>query len=117
MRTLITITAAICLVSPAAFAHAFLDRASPAVGSEASGSPASLSLTYTEPVEPLFTTVHVTDANGQRVDAGKPTYKDDDRMLDVPLKPLQPGVYSVEWHVTSIDTHKTQGHFTFTVKP
>ena len=100
-----------------AFAHAFLDRASPAVGSEISDSPATLNLTYTEPVEPLFSTVKVTDVSGARVDEGKPTSLEDGRVLSVKLKLLRPGDYSVEWHVTSVDTHKTEGHFTFTVKP
>jgi copper resistance protein C len=100
-----------------AFAHAFLDRASPAVGSEVSSSPPDISLSYTEPVEPLFSTVHVTDSAGTRVDAGKPSPKDGGRVLVVPLNKLPPGVYTVEWHVTSVDTHKTEGHFNFTVKP
>jgi copper resistance protein C len=51
----------------AAYAHAFLDRASPAVGSEVSPPPSRLTLTYTEPVEPLFSTVHVTDGSGAEV--------------------------------------------------
>lgn len=111
------IVAAACLFGPAAFAHAFLDKASPAVGSEVPVSPPALSLSYTEPVEPLFSTVHVTDSSGVRVDDGKPVPQDDGRILSVPLKKLAPGVYAVEWHVTSVDTHKTEGHFTFTVKP
>jgi methionine-rich copper-binding protein CopC len=115
MNKIILLVAA-CLGSQAAFAHAFLDRASPAVGSEVTGSPPTLALTYTEPVEPLFCTVHVTDANGARVDEGKPTPQDDGRVLLITLKSLPPGIYSVEWHVTSVDTHKTEGHFTFTVK-
>jgi hypothetical protein len=98
-------------------AHAFLDRASPAVGSEVSGAPAALKLTYTEAVEPLFCSVQVTSANGVREDDGKPAAEGDGRVLSVKLKPLPPGVYAVEWHVTSVDTHKTEGHFTFTVKP
>ena len=117
MIRIITFTAATCLIGQAAFAHAFLDRAFPAVGSEVAGSPSAVDLTYTEPVEPLFSTVHVTDASGARVDDGKPATQDDGRVLVVPLKKLPPGVYSVEWHVTSVDTHKTEGHFTFTVKP
>ena len=117
MTRIIALAAAACLTGQAAFAHAFLDRASPAVGSELSGSPPALSLTYTEPVEPLFSTVRVTDSIGARVDVGKPAPKEDGRVLQVELKPLKPGVYSVEWHVTSVDTHKTEGHFTFTVKP
>lgn len=108
---------AICLIAPAARAHAFLDRASPAVGSEVSGSPPTLALTYTEPVEPLFSSIQVTDANGVRVDQGEATGRDDGRVLVVTLKRLAPGVYTVAWHVTSVDTHKTEGHFQFTVKP
>ena len=81
-----------------------------------SGSPPALLLTYTEPVEPLFSTVHVTDASGARVDQGTPTPEDGGRALSIALKPLSSGAYTVEWHVTSVDTHKTEGHFTFTVK-
>ncbi len=117
MTRMILLAAAACLIGQAAFAHAFLDRASPAVGSEVTGSPPALNLTYTEPVEPLFSTVAVTDSSGTRVDAGKPKPEDGGRVLSVPLKTLSPGVYKVEWHVTSVDTHKTEGHFTFTVKP
>jgi methionine-rich copper-binding protein CopC len=117
VNKILALTAAAWLISPAAFAHAFLDRSSPAVGSTVSGSPPALNLTYTEPVEPLFSTVQVTDAGGNRMEAGKPVPQDDGRVLQVPLKQLPPGVYTVEWHVTSVDTHKTQGHFTFTVKP
>lgn len=116
MRRILVIIAA-CLFAHAAWAHAFLDRASPAVGSEVSGSPPELTLTYSEPVEPLFSTVEVTDAGGVAVTDGKPTPGGDGSVLVVRLKPLQPGVYSVAWHVTSVDTHKTNGHFSFTVKP
>jgi len=42
---------------------------------------------------------------------------DDPRQLSVPLKPMTPGTYTVEWHATSVDTHKTEGHFSFTLAP
>jgi copper resistance protein C len=32
-------------------------------------------------------------------------------------KTLAPGVYIVNWHAVSVDTHHTQGSFEFTVKP
>jgi copper resistance protein C len=117
MRRIVMLTIAACLTGQAAFAHAFLDRASPSVGSEVSGSPAALDLAYTEPVEPLFSSIQVTDASGERVDVGTPTPRDDGRILSVKLKPLRPGAYAVAWHVTSVDTHKTEGHFSFTVRP
>jgi len=116
MRRFIIASAA-CLIGHAAWAHAFLDRASPAVGSEVSGSPAAIILTYSEPVEPSFSTVQVTNAGGARMDEGKPTAQQDGRILIAKLKKLPPGVYTVAWHVTSVDTHKTEGHFSFTVKP
>jgi copper resistance protein C len=108
---------AVCLIGRAAWAHAFLDKASPPVGSEVSRSPPTLALSYSEPVEPLFSTIRVTDASGAPVNDGKTTPRDGGRVLVVKLKTLPPGVYTVTWHVTSVDTHKTEGHVTFTVKP
>jgi copper resistance protein C len=116
MRTIIILLAA-CLIGPAAWAHAFLERASPGVGSEVPRAPAQLSLTFTEPVEQLFSSVAVTDQSGKRVEQGKPGVGQDKQVLVVKLQSLPPGVYVVNWHVTSVDTHKTEGHFQFTVKP
>jgi methionine-rich copper-binding protein CopC len=42
-----------------AFAHAFLERANPPVGSEIAASPPAVSITFTEGVEPLFSTIEV----------------------------------------------------------
>jgi methionine-rich copper-binding protein CopC len=36
-------------------------------------------------------------------------------LLQVPLKPLTPGTYRVKWRVLSVDTHVTEGDFTFRV--
>jgi copper resistance protein C len=35
--------------------------------------------------------------------------------MRVGLKPLSPGTYRVRWHVLSVDTHRTEGSFTFHV--
>jgi methionine-rich copper-binding protein CopC len=35
--------------------------------------------------------------------------------LQIPLKPLPPGTYKVNWHVLSVDIHKTQGSYSFSV--
>ncbi len=76
-----------------------------------------MQLRFTEAVEPAFSTVEVTDAAGNRVDQATLTAQQDGLVLVVALKPLRAGVYAVAWHVTSVDTHKTQGHFSFTVTP
>jgi hypothetical protein len=107
----------LCLASPAS-AHAFLERASPPVGSEVRASPPELSITFTEGVEPLFSTIDLRNASGAPVAIGKPhTASGNNRRLIVELPKLSPGTYTVTWHVTSVDTHKTEGKFTFTVVP
>jgi copper resistance protein C len=99
-----------------ALAHAFLERASPPVGSEVATSPSELSITFTEGVEPLFSTIEVHGANGGAVSTGKPhVAPDNNRRLAVELPKLPPGTYTVIWHVTSVDTRKTEGNYKFTV--
>jgi copper resistance protein C len=41
---------------------------------------------------------------------------EDATLIHVSLKPLPPGSYKVHWHAVSVDTHATDGTFTFTVK-
>ena len=74
-------------------------------------------LTFSEGVEPLFCTITVQDATGARDDTGKLHLVDgDDKRLAIALKPLAPGVYTVTWHAISVDTHRTEGTFSFTVQ-
>jgi len=96
--------------------HAFLDHASPAVGSSVPAAPATVAIWYTQDIEPAFSSITVTDPSGQRVDLGNAQIPPgQSNELQVGLKPLPPGTYTVTWHVVSVDTHPTQGTFTFTV--
>jgi methionine-rich copper-binding protein CopC len=102
----------------AALAHAHLDHASPAVGSTVAQPPTEVSLWFTEALEAKFSTVEVIDAQRRPVQAGPATLaRDNTAQLRVPLKPLEPGTYTVIWRVLSVDTHRTQGDFTFRVGP
>ena len=99
-----------------AFSHTFLDHASPRVGSEVAISPPELSITFTQEVEPLFSTIEVDGPNGAAVATGKARVApDSSQRLVLELPKLTPGTYTVIWHVTSVDTHKTGGRYTFTV--
>lgn len=99
-------------------AHAFLDRALPAVGSTVHQAPSHLSLWFTQELEPAFSTVEVVDTGGKRVDKGDKHLGPSDRsVLEVSLPPLPPGDYRVNWRALSVDTHVTEGNFTFTVAP
>jgi copper resistance protein C len=105
------------LASPA-FAHALLRKAVPGVGSTVHPAPADVTLTFSEGVEPTFSRIDVIDAAGAHVDLGNPALVgSDQKVLRVGLKPLAAGTYTVQWHATSVDTHKTEGKFTFSVAP
>jgi methionine-rich copper-binding protein CopC len=106
--------AALCITSPV-FAHAMLERATPPVGSEAANPPHEIVLTFTEGVEPLFCSIEVRNADGTVVTTGKPHAAGNARRLAIDLPALQGGKYTVIWHVTSVDTHKTEGSFQFSV--
>lgn len=115
MRTHIAIVALLLvgLGAGAARAHAFLDHAAPLVGSTVATAPREVALTFTQNLEPAFSTVQVTDSKGARVDQGKPQISGN--TMRVELKQLTPGRYQVHWHALSVDTHKTEGSFSFTV--
>ena len=116
MRCAALIGLAMLVQASPVFAHAFLERASPPVGSEVTVSPPELSISFTEGVEPLFSTIVVQGANGAAIATGKPhVAPDSNRRLIVELPKLTPGTYTVNWHVTSVDTHKTEGNYKFTV--
>jgi len=90
----------------------------PAVGSSVRTSPTELKLWFTERLEPAFSKVRVEDGGGKQVDRG------DGRvdaaagvLLRVSLPPLQAGTYRVKWRVLSVDTHVSEGDFTFDVAP
>lgn len=102
-------------VGPAA-AHAFLDHASPAVGSAITTPPPAVTLWFTQDLEPAFSSLTVTSAAGQRVDLGNARVPPGQpAVLQIGLRPLPPGTYMVSWHVISVDTHPTEGSFTFQV--
>jgi methionine-rich copper-binding protein CopC len=103
----------IASASGAAHAHAFLDHASPLVGSTVPSAPHEVTLSFTQSLEPAFSTVEVTDASGARVDQGKASVAGN--TMRVGLKSLPAGSYKVQWHALSVDTHTTQGTFTFHV--
>jgi copper resistance protein C len=115
MRTLTFATSALLgvMLGTGAQAHAFLDHAEPRVGSTVPTAPRQLSLFFTQKLEPAFSSVEVSDGNGTRVDLGKPSVSAS--VMRVGLKPLSPGTYRVRWHVLSVDTHTTEGSFSFQV--
>ena len=100
-----------------ALAHAVLRKAAPPVGGTVTAAPAEVEVTFSQAVEPRFSTIVVTDATGHRVDkADVHAVSGDATRIAVTLETLPPGDYKVVWQATSRDTHKTDGQFTFSVR-
>ena len=110
--TLVTVFLTVVGFSTAVQAHAMLDHASPAVGSTGGSSPSQVTLYFTQALEPKFSGAEVRNAAGARVDHGKSV---SGNVMRLSVGSLSPGGYSVTWHVLSVDTHTTQGGFSFHV--
>jgi copper transport protein len=115
---LAVVAAAALAVPPAAWAHAVLLRTAPSASGVLNRAPSTVSLTYSEPVEPRFAIVSVTDASGKQQTAGPPQRSAaNPKTLVVPLERLAEGWYLVFWRVISVDGHPVRGAFTFAVGP
>jgi len=111
--------AAASLALPAAaWAHAALLQTTPVASRVVNVPPKQVSLRYSEPVEPRFAIVSVTNAAGDRETAGPPRRSPADAdTLVAPVKRLSEGWYLVYWRVISVDGHPVRGAFTFAVGP
>ena len=78
-------------------------------------APRQVSLWFTQALEPAFSGAEVQDASGARVDQGARVDPASRTVIRIPLKPLRPGSYKVHWRVLSVDTHTTEGTFSFQV--
>ncbi|MBB6253764.1 copper resistance protein CopC [Nitrospirillum iridis] len=125
-RTLAASAAAFVLalgLAGTAAAHAHLKRSTP-TASGTVGATTQVEGWFTEALEPKFSTITVTGPGpdgkpegGKKVDKGD-THTDptDAKHLIVSIDGAAPGTYTVDWAVTSVDTHKSQGSFTFEVR-
>jgi methionine-rich copper-binding protein CopC len=113
-RTVLACLTIVALVTPA-LAHAFLQHASPSAGAVVANAPKEITLEFSEPLEPTFSGIAVSDATGHDVEAAHTVIAGD--AMHVALNPLPAGRYRVAWRAVSVDTHRTEGAYSFTVKP
>ena len=112
--TTVTLLASL-LGASAAFAHAHLKSAEPAADSKVA-APKDLHLTFSEGVEATFTKVSLSKDGTEIAIKGLETPDADKKTLVVtPAAALANGTYKVEWHAVSVDTHKSEGTYSFKV--
>ncbi len=113
----IVLASAALLVGRDAAAHAKLRSISPYDGAQLDRTPSEIKLTFTEPVEVTLSSVKIVDPGGSdlQIMHGRPV-AGDRRSCVVPLAPLEPGAYVIEWRVVSADGHAMTGTSRFTIR-
>jgi len=106
----------ITLMPAVAAPHAALVKSSPARRATLGQAPPRVELTFSERLEPAYSTVAVLDAKGQQVDLRDAALtRGDSRRLVVSLPPLPAGSYTVKFRVLSVDGHVVESEFPFTI--
>jgi hypothetical protein len=113
---LVTISLALVAGVATAYAHAYLDHASPLVGSTVKTAPSEVRMWFTQALEPKFTSAQVRSSSGAVVGSGG-VDPADPKQIVVRVRALPAGRYKVFWKVLSVDTHRTEGSFGFEVRP
>jgi hypothetical protein len=98
-------------------AHAYPTHKTPAAGATVATSQKDVVIDFDDSLEPAFSSITVKDAHGKAVSDGKAVVDaSNKKRMSVALHSLTPGIYTVSWVAVAADGHRTQGHYTFTVK-
>jgi copper resistance protein C len=105
---------ALATLAVTASAHAHLQKASPADGSVVTTSPLRIVLNFSQAARLTAASIQKGAEPRQSL---KPLPAAAARQISVPLPPLTPGSYSVNWRVLSDDGHMMSGTLRFTLAP
>ena len=100
----------------AAQAHPKLLSATPAANSTVA-APGKIALHFSEGLIPAFASIDLVEKKGAAKIAVKTSVSGGGKTLTgEPAKPLASGSYHLTYHVTSVDTHRVQASYDFTVR-
>jgi methionine-rich copper-binding protein CopC len=102
-------------LATAAPAHPHLVAATPAPDAIVA-RPARLELHFSERLVPRFCHVEVLPAGGGALPMASSVAGDGMALILTPRAPLAPGLYRVNWHAVSVDTHHLDGSYAFRVR-
>jgi methionine-rich copper-binding protein CopC len=115
IRPVVFILGLVLTLTQSAFAHAHPKTTEPAPDSTGP-APTRIAITFSEAVEPKFSSIKLTNMDGKSVDpeASKPV-PGDPTTITLAVPSLPPGTYVVHWANVSVDGHRLQGSYKFTV--
>lgn len=115
---LLLVLAGMAVAPAGALAHAGLVDAEPAIGARLGASPEAVRLTFSEQPEASLSEVRVLGPEGAPEQVGGVrTERGDPSTLEVRVRKLPTGVYTVDWKaISAVDGHATDGSFSFGVR-
>jgi len=115
-RPTVCLLALLLTIAPSAYAHAHPKTMTPAPDS-AGPAPSKISITFSEAVEPKFSSIKLTDTAGKSVDSETSApVSGDAATITLKVPSLRPGIYVVHWTNVSVDGHHLAGSYKFTVR-
>jgi copper resistance protein C len=116
LRPFVFVLGFMLAVAPSAFAHAHPKTMVPAQDSTGP-APSKISITFSEAVEPKFSSIKLTNIDGKSVDPEASTpVQGDPTTITLAIPSLPTGTYVVHWVNVSVDGHRLQGSYKFTVR-
>jgi len=114
LAVVLTMLALTCMPREAR-AHSFPEEQHPSAGQTLTTSPSEIRIKFDAPIEKLFAKVQVLGADGKDYAVGAPEVSSDGIELTSKVEALKPGEYTVKWAVLCVDTHHTEGSYSFTI--
>jgi methionine-rich copper-binding protein CopC len=116
MKSHVVIISLLIMFPTAVSAHVHIRQCSPRQGAVVTVPPGRVRITFSNPVEAVFSRVTVIDSSGTTV-SGKTQFLKDNTVMETELlKNLAQGKYTVKWKCVSLDGHKQTGSYTFIIK-
>ena len=115
-RVVVAVFVAALALPGAAWAHATLLETAPAVGRRLPASPRIVLLTFDQSVKTLPNGIRVYDSTGRLVSGQAHGVPGNPRAIEVGLRRLPKGAYTVRWSAISNDSHVGHGVYTFGVR-
>lgn len=117
IRTPMIAMAAVLACATAVDAHPRLESANPAPSGVVAVAPTAVRLHFSEALIGRFSSLRLRDPSGRPVPTGPSALDPRDHhtlAAAIPAR-LARGRYTVDWRVVSVDTHRVQGRYSFTI--
>lgn len=114
LAVVLMVLALTCATNEAA-AHSFPEEQHPSAGETLAAPPSEIRIKFDASIEKLFAKLQVLDADGKDHAVGAPEVSADRIELTSKVEAMKPGEYSVRWAVVCVDTHHTEGSYSFTI--